>query len=163
MQEATLSLAKQRFLAKKHLVVLMQSGSSWQDASKQAGVQISRSSAYRLLQAVRLRGDEALQDGRHGHPAKLREPVVTFVEATVKSTPEMPSREVQTALSQQFGITVSVGHINRIRAQKRLGSRDARRKKNRSPSIQLSNAQNSMAQGPCCFSQPPSKRSWSLC
>jgi transposase len=129
VQEATLSLVEQRFLAKKHMIVLMQSGHSWQDASRQAGVQISRSSAYRLLQAVRLRGEGALQDGRHGHPAKLREPVLTFLETTVKPAPETPSSDVQAALHKQFGITVSIGHLNRVRAQLGLGSRVARRKK----------------------------------
>lgn len=130
MQEATLSLREQRFLAKKHMVVLMQSGYSWQDASKQAGVQVSRSSAYRLLQAARLRGDEALQDGRRGHPAKLRGPAWTFFEEQVKAAPETPSWEIQTVLHQQFGLTVSIGHLNHVRSYLGLGSRAARREKN---------------------------------
>jgi hypothetical protein len=39
--------------AKGQMVALMQTGHSWQEASTMAGVQISRSAAYRLLQKVR--------------------------------------------------------------------------------------------------------------
>ena len=39
--------------AKGQLIVLMQAGHSWQEAATMAGVQISRSAAYRLLQKVR--------------------------------------------------------------------------------------------------------------
>jgi transposase len=61
--------------AKGQMIALMQAGHSWQQASTMAGIQISRSSAYRLLQKVRTLGEVGLQGGRHGHPAKLREPV----------------------------------------------------------------------------------------
>ena len=46
----------------------MQAGQSWQEAAGQAGVQTSRTIAYRLLQCVRTEGEAALEDGRHGHP-----------------------------------------------------------------------------------------------
>ena len=39
--------------AKGQMVSLMQAGHSWQEAATMAGVQISRSAAYRLLQKVR--------------------------------------------------------------------------------------------------------------
>lgn len=54
-------------IAKVLLISLMQAGSPWHKAAATAGLQISRSTAYRLLQAVRTRGEEALRDGRHGH------------------------------------------------------------------------------------------------
>jgi hypothetical protein len=54
--------------AKGRMVALMQAGHSWQEAATMAGVQISRSAAYRLLQKVRTQGEEGLRDGRHGHP-----------------------------------------------------------------------------------------------
>ena len=63
---------EQRRVAKGQLTALMQAGHPWHEAASMAGVQIGRSAAYQLLRNVRLRGNVALQDGRHGHPAKLR-------------------------------------------------------------------------------------------
>ncbi len=122
--------AEQRRGAKRQLIALMQAGHSWQEAATVAGMQISRSGAYRLLQEVRKRGEAALLDGRHGHPTKLRESVREFLETTCRETPSTPSREVQAALQEQFGIFVSIGHLNRVRAQIGVGSRVVHREKN---------------------------------
>jgi transposase len=122
--------AEQRRGAKKQLIALMQAGHFWQEAATVAGLQISRSGAYRLLQEVRKRGEAALLDGRHGHPTKLRESVREFLETTCRETPSTPSREVQAALQEQFGIFVSIGHLNRVRTQIGVGSRVVRREKN---------------------------------
>lgn len=65
--------------AKARLVTLMQAGYPWRQAAAAAGLQISRSTAYRLLQAVRTRGEKTLQDGRHGHPARLRGAVLRVI------------------------------------------------------------------------------------
>ena len=62
---------EQRYAAKRHLLELMQAGQPWQQAAATTGLQISRSTAYRWLQEARTRGEAALQDGRHGHPAKV--------------------------------------------------------------------------------------------
>jgi hypothetical protein len=94
-----------------------------------AGVRISRSAAYQLLRNVRLRGEPGVQDGRHGHPAKLREPVRTFLETSCRETQETPSREVQAALQERFYVLVSVGHLNRVHADLGVGSRTVHRKK----------------------------------
>src|SRR5579872_6504259 len=72
-------------IAKMLLISLMQTGSPWHKASATAGLQISRSTAYRLLQAVRTRGEEALQDGRHGHPTKLREGILQWLVAACRA------------------------------------------------------------------------------
>ena len=61
-------------VAKRHLVELMQAGQPWQAAAAAAGVQVSRSTACRWRHLVRTRGEAALEDGRHGHPAKVRPP-----------------------------------------------------------------------------------------
>lgn len=71
--------------AKAQLVMLMQMGCPWQAAKVQVRLSISRSAAYRLLQAVRTQGDAALRDGRHGHPAKLREAVLQWLLATCRA------------------------------------------------------------------------------
>jgi transposase len=121
---------EQRYAAKRHLIALMQAGHAWQEAAATAGVQIGRAAAYRLLKQVRTKGESALQEGRHGHPVKLREPVRKWLETTCHATPEMPSRLVQAALQERFGILVSIGHLNRVRAKLGVGSRAASREKN---------------------------------
>ncbi len=47
---------EQHRAAKARLVAQMQAGRSWQAAAATAGMQISQSTAYRLLQVVRIRG-----------------------------------------------------------------------------------------------------------
>src|SRR5438445_7387546 len=105
---------EQRRAAKGQMIALMQAGHPWQEAAAMAGIHLCRAAAYRLLHEVRTRGEGALQDGRHGHPAKLREPVRKWLETTCRETPEMPSRVVQAALQERFGILVSIGHLNRM-------------------------------------------------
>lgn len=72
-----------RRAAKAQMIAQMQAGLSWQEAATTAGVQTSRTAAYRLLQRVRSEGAAALEDQRHGHPVKLREPVREWLAATV--------------------------------------------------------------------------------
>jgi hypothetical protein len=70
---------EQHRAAKGRMIALMQAGHSWQEAASLADIQISRSAAYRLIQKVRTQGETGLQDGRHGHPAKLI-PIVTTAD-----------------------------------------------------------------------------------
>jgi len=121
---------EQRRAAKGQLIALMQAGHPWHEAAAMAGVHIGRSAAYQLLRNVRLQGEAALQDVRHGHPAKLREPVLTWLETTCRLAPLTPSRLVQAALQERFGILVGIGHLNRIRATLGVGSRPVHREKN---------------------------------
>jgi transposase len=102
--------------AKVRLVAQMQAGQSWQVAAATAGVQTSQSTAYRLLRVVQKRGETALQDGRHGHPIKLRGEARTFLEERCRQAPHTPSSSIQTALRARFGLSVSISQINRVRA-----------------------------------------------
>jgi transposase len=102
--------------AKRQMMELMQVGHHWKEAATVAGVQTSRSTAYRWWQAYRSHGEEALQDGRHGHPAKAREPVLVWLESTEKQAPQVSSRVVQGQLSERFGFLISITHLNRLRA-----------------------------------------------
>jgi len=122
--------AEERVAARGQMIALMQAGHPWREAAAMAGLQIGRSAAYQLLRNVRLRGEVALQDGRHGHPAKLREPVREVLETTCREAPHTPSREVQAVLQERFGILVSIGHLNRMRAKLGVGSRPVYREKN---------------------------------
>ena len=117
---------EQHRAAKGQLVALMQAGHSWQEAASLANIQISRSAAYRLVQKVRTQGETGLQDGRHGHPAKLREPVLDFLKDSCQAAPDTPSHALQRSVEEYFGIRVSVSHLNATRAALGLGNRTAR-------------------------------------
>jgi transposase len=93
----------------------MQAGQPWHLAAAAAGLQTSQSTAYRLCQAVRERGEMALQDGRHGHPVKLRGEARTFLEAYCRKAPHTPSSVIQTLLQERFDLSVSISQINRVR------------------------------------------------
>jgi transposase len=105
-----------RRAAKAQLVAEMLHGSSGLEAARSAGLQTSRTTAYRLLHRVRTEGTGALDDQRHGHPAKLREPVQHWLAQFCRAAPASTGRTVQAALFEQFGLQVSVSQVNRLRA-----------------------------------------------
>ena len=104
------------YTARVQVVEAMEQGLSWQEAAKRAGIGISQSTAYRLRQRMRQGGEQALREGRHGHPIKLRGEVRQWLEQTCRQAPSTPSHEIQTQLAQQFSLEVSVSQINRARA-----------------------------------------------
>ena len=102
--------------ARVQVAEAMEQGLPWHEAAKRAGLEISQSTAYRLRQRMRQGGEQALREGRHGHPVKLRGEARRFLEQTCRQAPLTPSHEIQTQLAQQFSLTVSVSQINRVRA-----------------------------------------------
>jgi transposase len=123
MSEERTMEAEQRRAAKEQMFALMQAGHRWQEAAAQAGIQVNRSTAYRLIHQVRTRGKAAFQDGRHGHPAKLRTAERTWLESYCHTSPCTPSRVVQAAFQERFGLQISIGYLNQVRASLGLGSR----------------------------------------
>ena len=118
------------YAARVQVVEAMEQGFPWHEAAKRAGLQISQSTAYRLRQRMRQGGKQALREGRHGHPTKLRGEVRTFLEQTCRQAPSTPSHEIQTQLAQQFYLQVSVSQINRARATFRSEQSASKREKN---------------------------------
>jgi transposase len=114
---------QQRQTAKLSLVGGMQRGLPWQEAAEAAGAELSRATAFRALRVVRAQGEEALVDGRHGHPHKLTEPVRGWMVEYCRGAPKTPSRVVQAEIEQRFHTTVSVSQINRVRAVLGVSSR----------------------------------------
>jgi|SRR5215469_3925877 len=100
------------------LIELMFAGHSWQTAVAQSQLKISRSTAYRLVQLARNEEKAAVAflDDRHGHPYKLTEPVQAWLVEVCTRDPQIPSSRIQAELKTNFGIEVSVGHINHVRA-----------------------------------------------
>jgi transposase len=105
--------------ARLQLIETMFAGHSWQSAVAQSHLQISRSTAYRLVQRARNEEQAALVflEGRHGHVYKVTQSVQTWLVEVCTNDPQMPSCRLQAELKAAFGITVSIGHLNRVRAQ----------------------------------------------
>jgi transposase len=80
----------------------MEQGFPWHEAAKRAGLEISQSTVYRLRQRMRQGGEQALHEGRHGHPIKLRGEVHQLLEQAWKPAPHTPNHEIQTQLAQLF-------------------------------------------------------------
>ena len=110
--------------AKAALIAYMDEGYPWQEAAAKAGVVVSRATAYRLWLRAWREGPSCLDDGRHGHPSKLRDPIRHWVVEACTAAPTTTSPVLQTAIRDRFGITVSVRQINRVRAA--LGLRAVR-------------------------------------
>ncbi len=106
----------ERQIDREQLVRALCEGRTFQEVSTESSVPLKRAMAYRLLRAVRTKGNIALQDGRHGHPSKLRGEARAFLEACCRKTPCTPSPTLQTALRERFDLHVSVSQINRVRA-----------------------------------------------
>jgi transposase len=104
------------YMARVRVVEAMEQGLPWHEAAKRAGLPISQSTTYRLRQRMREAGEQALREGRHGHPIKLRGEGRKFLEETCRQAPHTPSHEIQTQLVECFSLMVSVSQINRARA-----------------------------------------------
>src|SRR5438876_4572230 len=107
---------EQRQAAKQQMLALMEAGVSWQAAATTAGVQTSRATAYRWQQEVRTRGEAALQESRHGHPAKVLPPVLHWLESRLQASSLVPSSHLQRELQEQLGVRISISHLNAVRA-----------------------------------------------
>jgi len=107
---------EQRQAAKRQMLALMQAGQPWQAAAAVAGIQVSRSTAYRWQQEVHTRGEAALPDGRHGHPAKVLPRVLHWLESRLQASSLVPSSHLQRELQEQLGVRISISHLNAVRA-----------------------------------------------
>jgi len=106
----------ERQAARERLVTAMLAGQSWQEAAVATAMPVKRAMAYRLLHAVRTKGNTALQDRRYGHPSKLRGEVRTFLSEQCQQAPHTSGRLLQAALQERFQLSVSISQINRARA-----------------------------------------------
>ena len=105
--------------ARLQLIARMLEGQSWQQAMANADLSIGRSTAYRLVQQVRdpERSERPFLDDRHGHPYKLTGPMRSWIVEYCTQHPGVFSSQVQAELRTRFGLEVSRGHINRVRAE----------------------------------------------
>jgi transposase len=105
--------------ARLQLIANMLEGQPWQKAITDAGLQIGRSTAYCLVQLARdpERSERPFLDDRHGHLYKLTEPMRRWIVEYCTQHPGVYSSQVKAELQAQFGLEVSRGHINRVRAE----------------------------------------------
>jgi transposase len=105
--------------ARLQLIASMLEGQSWHQAMTAADLQIGRSTAYRLVQQARdpERSEQPFLDDRHGHPNKLTDPMRRWIVEYCTQHPGVYSSQVKAELQAQFGLDVSRGHINRVRAE----------------------------------------------
>ena len=110
--------------ARIRCVKAMLAGQGWPEvAAATESLSIKRAMAYRLVHAVRTRGDVALADGRHGHPSKLRGEARNFLEEQCRQAPSTPSSTLQEELRERFDLSVSISQLNRVRAALGISNR----------------------------------------
>ncbi len=117
-------LSHARQTARRELVRSVEEGMTTREAHRRCPVRMHRTTVYRLLKRVACEGKQALAERRHGHPAKLRGEVLTFLLDYCQSHAFAASCEVQRCVSERFGITVSVSQLNRVRAAHGLSRKD---------------------------------------
>ncbi len=108
--------SQQRQAARRELVRQIEQGASVREAKGRSMVPMHRTTVYRLLKRVQSEGEQALIDGRRGHPVKLRGEVLTFLIESCQSNPFVSSPVVQRLLQEHFDLCVSVSQLNRVRA-----------------------------------------------
>jgi transposase len=110
--------------ARLQLIGRMFTGQSWQTAVAESQLDISRATAYRLVQQARDedKAPQVFLDDRHGHPYKLTAPVQAWISEVCTDNGQMPSSKVQSELKSRFGVAVSVSQINRVRAKLGVGN-----------------------------------------
>ncbi len=102
---------------KVRVVELMLAGHHWQEATEQVGITISESTAYRWVRCWRQDGRAGLSDGRHGHAHKMTAGVRAWLKEYCDHARHTPSRKIRELIKKQFGVEISRGHINRVRAE----------------------------------------------
>jgi transposase len=107
---------EQRRTAKAQVIATMNQGQSFQEAVDSVGLPISRATAYRWRRRVQLEGETALDDQRHGHIYKLREPVRRWLVSYCQQAPHTPSHLLQRVLRDQFNVNLSIGYLKEVRA-----------------------------------------------
>ncbi|MDP9381716.1 MAG: helix-turn-helix domain-containing protein [Chloroflexota bacterium] len=71
---------------------------------------------------MRTEGEAALGERRHGHPYKLTGTVREWLVERCRGMPRVPARVLRAELSDRFGVTVSITHLNRVRAELGVGN-----------------------------------------
>jgi transposase len=113
----------QRRAAKQQILAALQQGHSVSEARTSSPLPMHLVTVYRFRRRVQADPVAALEDGRHGHPVKLRGAIRQWVLEFCRNAPHTPSQVVQAALHERFGLVVSISQLNRFRAAHGISSR----------------------------------------
>ena len=94
---------KPRQAAKREIVRQFEHGVSVEDVRGRSPAQMHRTTIYRLLKRVQHEGEGAFNDGRHGHPVKIRGEIRAFLLEHCQNHPSVSSSAVQRLLAERFG------------------------------------------------------------
>ena len=101
--------------ARQEIVRHVAQGMTAREARRFSPVPMHRTTVYRLLKRVERKGEQALDERRHGHPVKLHGEVLTWVLEYCQSHVSVSSSELQHLVAEQFRLSVSVSQLNRVR------------------------------------------------
>ena len=129
----TILTPAQRRAAKHQLLTDLQEGYTVQEVQTRAVIPWHQVTIYRLRKRLQADPLSALEDGRHGHPVKLRGEVCQWTLDFCQQAPHTASHVVQAALQERFGLLVSISQLNRFRAAHGISSRSRGEKAGSSP------------------------------
>jgi transposase len=115
--------SEEQQVVKQQILAAFEQGCSVPDLLSTTGVPLHRATVYRLHQRFQNDPETALNDGRHGHPSKLRSDVRAWLQTYWQTTPDCTSHTVQAALFERFAVWVSIAHLNWVRASLGLSRR----------------------------------------
>lgn len=108
---------------KKAVVNQMLSGQSPEEAIKSSGVAVSIRSAYRWLADYDEQGDGGLQEKRGGVIWKFTDEMRDWLSVRCQAEPQVSARQLQELLLKDFGVQLSLSHINQVRVDSGLSTR----------------------------------------
>ncbi len=81
------------------------------------GTPVCRATFYNLRRRMHLNPTEARQDHRGGQAYKAPRPVQEWLTAYYTTHPEATRTMIHAALCQEFGVQLTIRHLDRLRAQ----------------------------------------------
>jgi transposase len=105
------------YARKQQAMELMNAGHSWQEANEQSGLNYSRQGVQRLYREWQDRGDEALEDNRHGHPYKVTDKVKEWLVDQCQNEPEAYAPQLVAKIEAEFEVELHHDYVNLLRNQ----------------------------------------------
>ena len=102
---------------KRRAMELMDSGTSWQEANEQSGLNYSRRGIQQLYQRWCKQGEEALIDNRHGHPYKATAEVQDWLDERCTEDAGVRSSQLVSEVESEFGVELHPGYVTFLRHQ----------------------------------------------
>lgn len=115
-----MSQKEEQFERKRRAMKLMATGVSWKEANEQCGLTYTRWGIQKLYQRWLERGDEVLNDHRHGHPYKATEEVREWMKEYCPEDPEVRAPQLASEIEAQFGVALNPNYVTHLRRQLEL-------------------------------------------